>query len=776
MPSGDSWHNLTVSIKDYAGNQGFFFFQFYINSKLINLRLINGGNYSVFSFGTSIELFADKPLKNLLCNWDNSSFKNCSLSLQPPSSHGFHYLKLIAEDHYGMISQISYILFIDQLAPFIINANPENNSIISNESLTFTYSEQIKTIIYNWSGTQSNSTGNPEINIELRGNSTLSIFIQDQANNWNHLKFHYFVDLNPAELLINDTKSFETNLYYTTVNVTLRLEINDISQMQIISYMWNTSINNSFIDIGKLSDIISPLDPGFYRLNLVTLDKANNWGNYSIDYYIAQNWFEIFIDDREIDYHINSSFLILKDSNNVIISNNTLNINNNTFVSIDNLSIESILLQIDNTVFTASYLDVINKTINFNLIQVSLEIKDFDSGEFSNGTVKIFVESFISSELVINNEFGVNFLTFKGNNRLEVIPYNSNISLIRYLSLKKNIDLVIPSSNTQGYIKIETEFFLIKQAEIYFNGSFVGLTDNNGTIYYSVYPGAYNVLIKLHGGSEFHFFDHFWEFDSKKYIVKPKTTLNIILVTETGIGLDNIEGILYNIDKSAILSIKNSNWQGSMTFENVFLGSYLLDLIYQSTVITKQISIDSDDPFTIIVEIVTSNENIFGDTYKEAKWYNYEDQGSLDIFYSDELSNEIFEKLGFSVAFYAILIIIIGTTIFALIVSIQHPMNIALKRFKTFFLLGATVPQIIISVALQSSIISIFISFIGNLIGILFTYLFPQLRLISIGGLIINSEVDLFILTTSSLFFGVVIFVAMVLSLKKQLNRNDILT
>jgi hypothetical protein len=307
------------------------------------------------------------------------------------------------------------------------------------------------------------------------------------------------------------------------------------------------------------------------------------------------------------------------------------------------------------------------------------------------------------------------------------------------------------------------------------NGSFIDQTGDNGMLYYSIEPGLYNVQIKLLGGTEYHFLDSFWEIDTKVYQINPETSLNILTLTETGIGLENVEVTLFNDNKISLISTKYSDWQGLLSFEGLLFGSYHLEFVYESLIINKMLEINIDNNMTILIEINTFSEFNFGDIYKSLKWFNFENQESLDIYYSDELSDEIFENLGFSIAFYAILIIISGTTILALTISVQHPMNIALKRFKTMILLGATPVQVIFSVTFRLSLLSLIISFIGNIIGVLITILVPQFKTIFVGGLIINSQSDLVIILINSLFFSVVIFSSMILSLRAQILESNMI-
>ncbi|MHA2104522.1 MAG: ABC transporter permease [Candidatus Hodarchaeales archaeon] len=774
IPPSDLWHNLTIVLIDFAGNKDKFSYIFYSNNELINLRLIQVGNYSILPKNSSINVLADTPLKSLLCSWNSGFFSPCSFKINPPLEHGFHRLTMIAEDNYKTTDQITVIIFVDLTPPFVVNVFPLNSSIISNESLNFVFSEQISSIIYSWSSFSTNSTGSPELKNQLSGNQILTLFIQDQASNWNKINFHYFIDFDSPELEIRDYKSLEEDLHYTSVNTTLKIDINDISLIKLISYKWNTSMNNNLSEIDSISNIFSPSEPGFYRLDIVTIDEVNNWGNYSLNYQIAQNWFEFYLGVNKTNIQINEFFLLFKDEDNLTIANQTLMVNKLIFFNIDNISFNTICLQLNKTLFTATSGQIVNQSFNFEIIEIDLEIKNLISGERGEGTVKIVVEQFKSYKYNITKNSDSKFLTFKGKNEFNITLKNKTDSLIRYLTIKEPIKVVFPSDKSVGFIKLTTNEMDIKNALIYFNGSFIDQTDENGMLYYSIEPGKYNVQIKLLGGTEYHFFDNFWEIDTKIYQIDPKTYLNIITLSETGVGLENVQVTLYD-DNISFISTKYSDWQGLSSFEGLSFGNYHLEFVYESITINKMVEINIDNNMTILIEITIFSEFNFGDIYKSVKWFNFENQESLDIYYSDELSDQIFENLGFSIAFYAILIIISGTTVLALTISVQHPMNIAVKRFRTMILLGATPTQVILSVTSRLSLLSLLISFIGNITGVLITILIPQLKTIFVGGLIINSQSDLVIIILNSLFFSVIIFTSMILNLRARVKENNLI-
>jgi hypothetical protein len=775
IPLGDFWHNFTIVISDFAGNKDKINYQFYSNNELINLRLEGVGNYTILPKNTQINIVVDKPLKSLLCSWNNESFNHCTFNINPPIVHGFHKLTVLAEDNHNTTNQITALVFVDLTSPFVVNVFPLNTSVISNQSLNFEFSEQISSIIYSWSSFGTNSTGNPKLESQLSGYQILSLFIQDQAKNWNKINFSYFIDIDSPKLEIDDTKSLEEDVFYTSVNTTLKIDITDISLIKLISYKWNTSISNNLTEITSISDIFSPSEPGFYRLDIVTLDEVNNWGNYSINYFVAKNWFQIYLGVNQTSIQLNELFLVFKDENNLLIANQTLIVNNLAFFNLDNLSFNTVSFQFNETLFTAGFGHIVNQSFHFEIIEIDLEIKDLISGERDEGTVKIVVDQFEGIKYNITKNTDSKFLTFKGKNKFNITLKNKTEPLIRYLIIKESVKLVIPSDKSFGFIKLTTNNMEIKNAIIHLNGSFIDQTDENGMLSYSIDPGSYNVQIKLLGGTEYNFLDQFWEIDTKIYRINPKTSLNIIILSETGVGLENAQVTLYDGNNHSLISMKYSNWQGLSSFQDLSFGNYHLEFVYESITINKMVEINIDNNMTILIELNIFSEFHFGDIYKSVKWFDFENQESLNIYYSDELSDQIFESLGFSIAFYAILIIISGTTILALTISVQHPMNIAVKRFRTMILLGATPIQVILSVTSRLSLLSLFISFIGNITGILITILIPQFKTIFVGGLIINSQSDLVIIIVNSLFFSVVIFTSMILSLRARVKENNLM-
>ncbi|OLS23723.1 MAG: hypothetical protein HeimC3_23660 [Candidatus Heimdallarchaeota archaeon LC_3] len=773
IPNGDFWHNLTIYLEDYAGNKAIHSLQFYSNNIPLNLRLRNTGNFSVISGTVPLEVLVDKPLDSLQCQWDNQSLADCSFLIQIPSSSGSHTLRIIAEDLYGMVKEIFLKLNLDLTPPLILNSNPKNNTIIGNQSFTFTFSEEISEIIYNWSGILNNFTNVPIIGDNVQGNQTLTIFIKDNANNWNKYLFKFFIDSKPPEVIIEDAKDSVYELYYAPVNRNLSLILVDISEPITIFYKWNTTPVDNSTEIRNLSEIKSPNEAGYYNIEIFILDQAQNWGNYSINYYVAQNWFELYFELNKSRDYLNNTFLTLIDENQNILVNQSIISNEFMFYSLDALNSTYISLNFGNYSYNTSISSIINSTYNLKIQTLNLELKDLFTNEYFTGLLNIKHEIFSSSSIELVAGIGENLLLFQGLNRLDVVLNNQENKLItRFIQLEESLSIVIPAGNIQGNIFIKTPVYPVSQAQIFLNHTLIGNTDFTGNLLYSVSPGIYEIEILLMGGTNYTFIDDYWEEIYKIYEISPKLNLNIIIQTKTGIGLQDVEVNLYLNSDHQLISTQRSNWQGSILFKQINFNQYIIEAIYLSETTYQIINVGFDGNISILIQLNSFEDNIIPININQGKWYNIDEQDSFSLHFSNELSEEIFNSLGFSIAFYAILLIIIGTTFLALIISIQHALNIILKRLNNLMLLGATPAQIIFPISTQISLLAFISSVIGNIIAIFVTIIFPQIRNISIGGLIINSSIDLLTIIVISSIFGIIILLSLIMTLRKLTHNN----
>lgn len=192
---------------------------------------------------------------------------------------------------------------------------------------------------------------------------------------------------------------------------------------------------------------------------------------------------------------------------------------------------------------------------------------------------------------------------------------------------------------------------------------------------------------------------------------------------------------------------------GDISFYNMPWGSYTLEVKFNEDDYFLGIIEIHDFVVSFPVTIETPNPIIDIDDF------NWKDSGTFSVILSSEYISGFLEtSLEIIITTLTSLIIIISILSLLSIASvISNPIVSNEKTLNTFKLLGASKNQVIIGVVVHLTLMGIVASLIGSLLGMIVMINIPMLKNMSVGGIIINPKIDIFLLLIISLSNLVVI-------------------
>ncbi len=193
---------------------------------------------------------------------------------------------------------------------------------------------------------------------------------------------------------------------------------------------------------------------------------------------------------------------------------------------------------------------------------------------------------------------------------------------------------------------------------------------------------------------------------------------------------------------------------GDISFYNIPWGSYTLKVKFNDDDFFLGIIKFHDFVVSFPLTIETPNPIIDIDDF------NWKNSGTFSVILSSEYISGFLEtSLVIIITTLTSLIIIISILSLLSIASvISNPIVSNEKTLNTFKLLGASKLQVIIGVVVHLTLMGLVASLIGSVFGTIIMINIPMLKNVSVGGIIINPKIDIFLLLIISLSnLGVII-------------------
>ena len=311
----------------------------------------------------------------------------------------------------------------------------------------------------------------------------------------------------------------------------------------------------------------------------------------------------------------------------------------------------------------------------------------------------------------------------------------------RYINCKirlGKVRLLISAQSVTGYPVSGVFFSVETETEDYYTG-----TTNSSGLVEIIFPiGEY----ELDTSKEGFFSEENISFVESQYASIIRTielsgTLSISLTNQFYQKISQAYIVLtneyYNFE---YMGFTNPN--GECVFYEIPWGNYSVQITYREEIFPRDIIDFAGNKVNFEIQIEMSNP------FVDLNDYTYRrGMSAFSIVVSSEyVSGFLQTTLNiFITAFTSLVIIISGLSLLSITSVISHPIVSNAKSIRTFQYLGATRHQVIFGVVVQLSLLGVMASVLGAYSGMWIMTIFPTLRNVNIGGVIIRPKLDIWL-------------------------------
>ena len=194
----------------------------------------------------------------------------------------------------------------------------------------------------------------------------------------------------------------------------------------------------------------------------------------------------------------------------------------------------------------------------------------------------------------------------------------------------------------------------------------------------------------------------------------------------------------YNIEYKGF-----TNHDGEIVYYEIPWGNYSVQITYYEENFPRRIIDLSGNELKLDIQVEMANpfRDLYDYTYRRSL------KGFSVVLSSEYVSGFLQSTLKiFTTTFTSVVIIISVLSILSIASVISHPIVSNTKAIRTFQQLGATRFQVIIGVVAHLSLLGVLASVLGAVLGMVVMTIFPTLRSVNIGGVIINPQIDVWFL------------------------------
>ncbi len=283
-------HNVTVYVRDIAGNENKSFVNFTVNSVAPVVSIIIPEDYAYYAkSNVSLNYTAkDTDLDSCwysLDNGPNISLPNCANTTLTNLADGTHRVIVYANDSQGHESYDDTIFYIDTQAPNVTIILPENTTY-SSSSVKLNYTVSDANLVACWYSLDNG----PNISLPNCANTTLTnladgthrviVYANDSAGNVGYAEQYFTVDTQAPVITIVSPE----NITYLQSDIDVNYTVNDNFAIDMCWYV---------LDAGEIVYLLScqnitltNLVDGAHTLTIYANDTAGNVNSSSVTFTI----------------------------------------------------------------------------------------------------------------------------------------------------------------------------------------------------------------------------------------------------------------------------------------------------------------------------------------------------------------------------------------------------------------------------------------------------------------------------------------------------------
>ncbi|MFX0211917.1 MAG: hypothetical protein ACFFDT_38435, partial [Candidatus Hodarchaeota archaeon] len=281
-PTTEGWHWLSIYANDTAGEISAKCLKYYIDTKAPEI-IMSPINDTLTTPKATIDLeVVDISLAFVLFAWDsdNNHSLNFPWDLQTPTTEGYHWLHIYANDTFGHFTKQDFRWWINYNPEVILEALT-NNSILDitaiiNLTITDTNLEQAW---YNWNSNYNQTLNNPwdVLTPNTEGYHWLNVYSNDTIGGITSENYLFYINTPPTILLVS-----HANNTYVEGNTSIEIVISDLN-LNTAFYHWNTD-NNQTLETPWL--IPTPEKEGWHWLYMYAIDDVGDENSSRFYFYI----------------------------------------------------------------------------------------------------------------------------------------------------------------------------------------------------------------------------------------------------------------------------------------------------------------------------------------------------------------------------------------------------------------------------------------------------------------------------------------------------------
>jgi len=312
----DGSHNLTIYVRDIAGNYYLYYIEFIIDTTIPSSTVTIVGQaitpdnkrYVPASTTILVSISDADPIINSYYSWNESSYILFVDSFVLPSVEGYARLIVLANDSLGNTRTRIYWLTVDTSAPTVTLDYILNNSKINIDTpLQFLVEDinddTIDIIETQWDVESSPTSRNPSFDAGLLADyislseAEFSIYTKDIVGNEYYCVYHFELDFTAPEFSLIGTANNSYVRGYSLLDF-------DVSSLDIFNFLFSWDTELDYAPVLAPWDIHVPIVDGVHTLYL-RLEDDTGMGTYP-NYVTAVYVF--IVDDLEMNYILPNDF------------------------------------------------------------------------------------------------------------------------------------------------------------------------------------------------------------------------------------------------------------------------------------------------------------------------------------------------------------------------------------------------------------------------------------------------------------------------------------